>query len=79
LAARALEASPAWNAITVTSTALSLRHRTDRTARRKLSLDRADDVRSDAANLTITRYGHEPLADGRSPHHLCRQADSRQS
>jgi hypothetical protein len=70
LAARALEASPAWNAITVTSTALSQRHRTDRTV---------SGVRSDAADLTITRYGHEPLADGRSPHHLCRQADSRQS
>ena len=29
----------------------------------KLSLDRADDVRTDVADLTITRYGHEPLAD----------------
>jgi predicted nucleic acid-binding protein len=29
----------------------------------KLSLDRADDVRTDVADLTITRYGHEPLAN----------------
>ena len=29
----------------------------------KLSLDRADDVRADVADLTIVRYGHEPLAD----------------
>jgi hypothetical protein len=29
----------------------------------KLSLDRADDVRTDVADLTIIRYGHEPLAD----------------
>jgi predicted nucleic acid-binding protein len=29
----------------------------------KLSADRADDVRTDVAALTITRYGHEPLAD----------------
>jgi predicted nucleic acid-binding protein len=30
---------------------------------RKLSADRAADVRSDVAALAITRYGHEPLAD----------------
>ncbi len=29
----------------------------------KLSLDRATDVRTDVADLTITRYGHEALAD----------------
>ena len=29
----------------------------------KLSADRADDVRTDVADLAITRYGHEPLAD----------------
>jgi predicted nucleic acid-binding protein len=29
----------------------------------KLSLVRADDVRTDVADLTITRCGHEPLAD----------------
>lgn len=29
----------------------------------KLSADRADDVRTDIADLAITRYGHEPLAD----------------
>ncbi len=29
----------------------------------KLSLDRADDVRVDVADLAIARYGHEPLAD----------------
>jgi predicted nucleic acid-binding protein len=28
----------------------------------KLSADRADDVRTDVADLAITRYGHEPLA-----------------
>lgn len=29
----------------------------------KLSADRAQDVRTDVADLLITRYGHEPLAD----------------
>jgi len=29
----------------------------------KLSADRAEDVRVDVADLAITRYGHEPLAD----------------
>lgn len=29
----------------------------------KLSEDRAYDVRTDVADLAITRYGHEPLAD----------------
>lgn len=29
----------------------------------KLSADRAQDVRSDLAELSIIRYGHEPLAD----------------
>jgi predicted nucleic acid-binding protein len=29
----------------------------------KLSADRAEDVRTDVAELAITRYGHEPLAD----------------
>ncbi|MGH2892132.1 MAG: type II toxin-antitoxin system VapC family toxin [Solirubrobacteraceae bacterium] len=29
----------------------------------KLSADRAEDVRTDIADLVITRYGHEPLAD----------------
>jgi predicted nucleic acid-binding protein len=29
----------------------------------KLSPDRATDVRTDVADLTITRYGHEALAD----------------
>jgi predicted nucleic acid-binding protein len=29
----------------------------------KLSADRADDVRTDIADLAIIRYGHEPLAD----------------
>lgn len=29
----------------------------------KLSADRAEDVRTDMRDLTITRYGHEPLAD----------------
>jgi predicted nucleic acid-binding protein len=29
----------------------------------KLSADRADDVRTDVADLAVTRYGHEPLAD----------------
>ncbi len=31
--------------------------------RGKLSADRAEDVRTDVADLAITRYGHEPLAD----------------
>jgi predicted nucleic acid-binding protein len=29
----------------------------------KLSADRAEDVRTDVADLAITRYAHEPLAD----------------
>ncbi len=29
----------------------------------KLSADRAEDVRTDVADLAITRYGHEPLAN----------------
>lgn len=29
----------------------------------KLSPDRAEDVRTDAGDLTVTRYAHEPLAD----------------
>jgi predicted nucleic acid-binding protein len=28
-----------------------------------LAADRAEDVRTDFAELAITRYGHEPLAD----------------
>jgi predicted nucleic acid-binding protein len=28
-----------------------------------LSADRAEDVRTDVADLALTRYGHEPLAD----------------
>jgi predicted nucleic acid-binding protein len=28
-----------------------------------LSADRAEDVRTDIADLALTRYGHEPLAD----------------
>ena len=30
---------------------------------RKLSPDRAQDVRTDVGDLTITRYAHQPLAD----------------
>lgn len=29
----------------------------------KLTADRAEDVRTDVADLAITRYGHEPLVD----------------
>jgi predicted nucleic acid-binding protein len=29
----------------------------------KLTADRAEDLRADVADLAITRYGHEPLAD----------------
>jgi predicted nucleic acid-binding protein len=29
----------------------------------ELSADRAEDVRTDVAALTMTRYDHEPLAD----------------